>query len=167
MKKAGLCVFDRSSRNICVLKRLRPYTKKCNPHRFVEEFSLPRGGQNHSKEDLKDCAIREYIEETGHYFKVIQFLPYKFDLKWTNPKSKVWVYTIFFAVASFDVSNIHFVRNKEKVNGIKIDFRKRCFEPLRPLIISIDHYKKLIMERLDLYDKNNYVDFFNFLEHIL
>lgn len=167
MKKAGLCVFDKSSRNICVLKRLRPYTKKCDPSRFAEQFSLPRGGQNYSAENLKNCAIREYVEETGHYFREIHFLPYEFNLKWTNPKDKVWVYTIFFAATSFDTSNIRIVNDKEKINGITIDYRKRRFEPLRPLIIPIEHYKQLVMERLELYDKTNYVEFFNFLEHIL
>lgn len=168
INRAGLCVVEKSSKRIYVIQRQRPYTKQCNPHKFVEQYSIPRGKQIKSTESLQNCAIREFIEETGHFFKKIEILPQQFILRWINPENTLWEYKIYFAITSFHKSNFYQFSSPHNSSGSNfINKRNWYFEPYKPYIIPFDTYRNLVAERLHLYGENNYHRFFVFIEKLM
>lgn len=174
IRRSGLCVIDPKSLQLFVVRRKRPYTcldRSNNPKAslktnkkipfFVEEYQIPRGKCNGSQESLKNCAIREFIEETGFYFKSLEFLDTFFNLRWYD-NGVEWKYTIFIAFASFAPKNMIRVKNVDFMK-LKLKFTKNNFEPLIPQIMHLNVYFKKISERLHLYGENNYEFFLNFL----
>lgn len=176
IKRAGLCVLDFKTRHIFCLKRKRPYTRESNPNFFIEQFSIPRGKCERQSESLRDCATREFIEETECYFHKIEFCKDVFNLYWHDPTNVRWEYTMFFAYAAFSKSNIvQFSHLKKIPDGLptvvvtiapEISKPKR-YEPVFPHVLKYDIYKTLVLDRLPLYGPNNYKGFLKKIEELL
>lgn len=161
-RRAGLCVLDPRNRLIYIVRRKYSYGAhvhgKLAPSwrgNFVEEFQIPRGCCHDSRETLEQCALREFIEETGVYFKQIKILPTPFQLVWYDYGK--WEYTIFFAFAIMEASNLIRVKESEFME-LKLKFATQ-YEPITPQIMDVANYVTEVQHRLHLYGPNNYPEF--------
>lgn len=164
IKRAGLCVYDTNTKNIFCLKRKRPYTRESNPSFFIEQFSIPRGKCARHTESLRDCAIREFIEETGYYFNNIHIHEDIFQLYWNDPKHVRWEYSILFASADFSKKNLIKINKLSDNNALMLArVKSKRYEHVFPKILKVDEYISLLRDRLKLYGRNNYLEFIDVL----
>lgn len=170
ISRAGLCVIDNQTKKILVLVRDVPYnnfivrtsSNANKDNKFVEQYSLPRGKSLGRFENLRYCAIREFIEETKLFFKDLKFSGEYFDLYWHDPIK--WMYRIYFASASFSNKNLIRITksyNLPKIGCVPIKVKNQKYEPLTPIFQEITTYIDLIKERLHLYGSNNYNELIN------
>lgn len=141
------------------------HTSKCctiitENNYFVEKFQIPRGKLDKNDKTIRQCVIREFQEETGHYFKFINFIKNIFILRWIDNNIE-WEYEIHFAFASFKSNNIIRVKN------LKQSKIRNKYEPLIPQILNIITYFNIIKTILPLYGKNNYLEFINFIKKLI
>lgn len=164
IKRAGLCVYDTSTKDVFCLKRKRPYTQDADPKFFIEQFSIPRGKCARHTESLRECAIREFIEETGFYFKKIHIYDDIFQLFWNDPKHVRWEYSIFFASADFSKANIIKINKMSDNNALMLArVKSKRYEHVFPVVLHVNKYVSLLRKRLELYGRNNYDKFINIL----
>lgn len=175
MSRAGLCAFDSALQKIVILKRNHPYGTgmrwRQSPSTFVEQYSLPRGKCLNSSEPLIQCAIREFIEETGMFFEKFRLFNEGFQLTWTDPEHKIWKYEIFFIEADLSIANTIKVDEFSNLEipkiGMTTDVCKFTkYEPAVKLIMSIPEYIKLLENQILCYKTSNYLDFVNHLKKI-
>lgn len=167
IKRAGLCVYDPKTKNIFCLKRLRPYTSESDPSFFIEQFSIPRGKCARHTESIRDCAIREFIEETGYYFRNIKIYDEIFQLYWNDPVYVRWEYSILFATADFkDFASPNLIKiNKLADNDALMlaRIKSKKYEHVSPRILKVTEYISAMRKRLRLYGQNNYMEFIELL----
>lgn len=171
--RSGLCVIDRDTNEIVVVMREEPYPTRSIVRNkkmiFVEQFSLPRGKCIERSETLKQCALREFVEETRIFFKKYQFAKTHFDLYWYDPINIKWEYRIYFAFASLSDENLIRVDRSLIIPNLDTIYIRRKdikYEPMKPIFIKIINYIELVTKRLSLYGNNNYVEFLNVLQNI-
>ena len=163
--RAGLCAIDVESQKIVVVERKKSYSNahifRCGE--FVEKYQIPRG--RCCEESIKNCAIREFIEETGLFFKEYTILNMTFDLFWEDPIDTFWKYKIYFCKTSLDPNNI--IRITENTfNGMKLNVRSRRFEPLIVRIMYIQKYIDKLNNQLIYYmGQHNYKDFIEIIKN--
>lgn len=164
IKRAGLCVYDPKTKNIFCLKRKRPYTRESNPSFFIEQFSIPRGKCARHTESIRDCAVREFIEETGYYFKNIKIYDEIFQLYWNDPSYVRWEYSILFATADFASPNLIKINKLSDNSALMLArLKSKKYEHVFPKILKITEYSSLMRDRLKLYGRNNYMEFIELL----
>lgn len=195
--RSGLFVMDTSRKNVVVLKRLRPYTPEISKaFGFVEEYSIPRGGHLTQREPSISCAVREFIEECGFFFREFLLLHDTFELQWNDPPTATWRYTIHFMIANFKskvyikqkyipsiVEQITRIFQKQKSQSGPVPIKLEPFqaedlpeykygggharyECVIPKIFKYKEYKQLVSNRLGLYFNSNYLDFFEKIEYL-
>lgn len=170
IERSGLCVIDKESERMVVLIRECPYkAREIVPSKnpiFVEQYSLPRGKCQERNENLQQCALREFIEETRVFFVDVKFSKSYFNLYWCDPPNVKWEYRIYFAFASLKEENLIHVNQNYKIDNMNtIHIRKKDlkYEPMKPAFLNILNYTFLVRERLHLYGDNNYLEF---IEHL-
>lgn len=172
--------------NIVPKQKLSTPTPAPAPPPFIEEIQVPRG-RCEKDETLLNCAIREFMEECGIYFKSIHFLTEAYRLQWEDIGYGQWEYKIFFGIASFNSNNIIRVTNHTWANPFRMpnlnttttttttslynnQRKRRRYEPIEPgnpETIPIVEYIGEIQKRLPLYGNNNYSQFLRLLERLL
>jgi ADP-ribose pyrophosphatase YjhB (NUDIX family) len=100
-------------------------------HWETPEWGFPKGRRNSGENDI-NCAIREYMEETGHpkiSFEIIQnILP--FEEIFTGSNYKSYKHKYYLAVSKKNVSNKHF--QKSEVSDMKWLTLEESLKTIRP-----------------------------------
>ena len=95
------------------------------------EWGFPKGRRNNGENDI-NCAIREYIEETGHArnsFEIIQnILP--FEEIFTGSNYKSYKHKYYIAVSKKNVDNNYF--QKSEVSDMRWLTLEECLNSIRP-----------------------------------
>ena len=107
------------------------------------EWGFPKGRRNNGENDI-NCAIREYIEETGHprmSFEIIQnILP--FEEIFTGSNYKSYKHKYYLAVNKLNVNNLKF--QKSEVSDMKWMTLEETLKAIRPYSFEkIDKKKKI------------------------
>jgi len=95
------------------------------------EWGFPKGRRNNGENDI-NCAIREYMEETGHTrssFEIIQnILP--FEEIFTGSNFKSYKHKYYLAVSKENIGNMNF--QKSEVSNMKWLGLEDCLKLIRP-----------------------------------
>jgi len=97
----------------------------------MPEWGFPKGRRNNGENDI-NCAIREYIEETGHNrtsFEIVQnILP--FEEIFTGSNYKSYKHKYFLAVSKKNMSNDYF--QESEVSDMGWFTLDECLKLIRP-----------------------------------
>ena len=127
------------------LTSLKELLEKSKTNWTEPEWGFPKGRRNNLENDI-NCAIREYIEETGHernYFKIIEnILPYEEIFTGSNFKSYKHKYYLAY-IENNKINN----NNYQKSEVSKL--RWFTFEEIKKTIRPYSLEKLKIIENVD------------------
>jgi len=110
---------------------LEKLIKESNTQWETPEWGFPKGRRNNGENDI-NCAIREYMEETGHSkesFEIIQnILP--FEEIFTGSNFKSYKHKYYISVSKKNVNNDTF--QKSEVSNMNWLTLEECLNVIRP-----------------------------------
>jgi 8-oxo-dGTP diphosphatase len=137
-KKGGCFLIDRSTNKIAIV------------HRIVQnDYSFPKG-HIEKGEDVKECAIRETIEETGNDVKLILEEPICINKYTTSSGEDVEVY-MYLAESLGEYKGIIAEKDRELCEWVNLedvdsllsyDDLKGMWESVKEIIIELLNTKK-------------------------
>lgn len=169
--------------------------KKADAYVFVEQLQLPRGGEDTEdyiqfkqlsvSPDPKahegvivneECQVaiksffaaqREFKEETNIELENFFISSCYFTLNWVDD-NKFWQYNMFVAITNLhfkqkhraDATTINISKNKNKRIALENEYFAVGYSNYD------DYVTRMKNDELKLYGANNYVDFFQFIDHV-
>ena len=135
--------FNKLKNKEIINLNLEDLIKESNTNWIKPEWGFPKGRRNNGENDI-NCAIREYIEETGHNkgtFEIIQnILP--FEEIFTGSNFKSYKHKYYLSVLKKDVNDNMF--QKSEVSDMKWLSLEECLKVIRPYSFEkIDIIKKI------------------------
>ena len=144
-EKSSRDKFNRLKESLLITDNLEKLIEESDTFWDDPEWGFPKGRRDRDEKDLK-CAIREYVEETGHNynsFEVIQnILPFEEYFTGSNLKSYKHKYYLAF-VKDNNISDKNY--QKSEVSKIKWCSLQECLKLIRPYNIE----KRKIIENVD------------------
>lgn len=144
---------------------------------FLEKISIPRGKRDNQDIFEYETAIREFIEETGTFFRNAYVYQKPFVLQWKDC-GVTYKYSIYVGIVKEGLVNVSREPNTFCVKlasdyrnndyRIVIETRKHNNElPRYVYIIPLQEYFQYMNEKqLVTYDSSNYLEFFEFVKYV-
>jgi hypothetical protein len=141
---------------------------------FLEKISIPRGHRDCCDDKIYETAVREFIEETGHFFDSAFIYKFPFELKWKDD-GVAYMYLIYVGICRGSLNDINAKPNSFTVkllpgmfgNDYDIVLKPRRFncEITRSVtIVPLNKYfQYMTSKQLTTYDSSNYTEFFDFV----